>query len=440
MLMNRSSFRLSIPDAIILAAGIVLLIAFLVLPWISPTPEVTLTGVALMGETEPPTASFRMLIEGVPIAGVLAVIVGAGAALVPALRGRVPTLGLIAGLMALTYFVMYSIANLQNPRANLLLGIGHSIAALAGIALVTQVFLPRGQLAIGDSGNRWRGRAGLLFLMPGVLWVLVFTIFPLLYSLLLAFTNARLGRARAIEITGLTNFARIFTDQRVRDVLPTTIFLVFGSLILTLVLGTLVAWLFNHDIPGLRTLRAILTMPLFAAPIALGYLGVVIFNEQNGPLNHLIRGLGGTGISWFTEPWAARIAVMLTDVWQWMPFVFIVILAAMQSIPDELTEAAHLDTANGWQIFRHITFPLIAPALGTVALLRLVETFKILDIPITLTGGGPGQATQTYTYYAYLTGLREFEMGYGSALAYLLVIIATIISGIYFWRVRARFD
>ncbi|MBC6937912.1 MAG: ABC transporter permease subunit, partial [Chloroflexi bacterium] len=116
------------------------------------------------------------------------------------------------------------------------------------------------------------------------------------------------------------------------------------------------------------------------------------------------------------------------------------VLAAMQSIPDELYEAARLDTGSGWAVFRSITFPLIAPALGTVALLRLVETFKILDIPFSMLGGGPGSATQTYSYYVYITGLRNFNMGYASALAYILVIIAIIISTVYFWRVRARFE
>lgn len=287
-----------------------------------------------------------------------------------------------------------------------------------------------------------RSRAKYFFLMPGVIWVLAFTLFPLVYSLGLSFTNMRLAANRTTDFILFGNYARIFGDQRVQEVLPTTLFVVIGSTVLTLVLGTLIAWLFNHDIPGLRQMRAIITMPLFAAPIALGYLGVVIFNETNGPINNILRGIGGpdAGVQWIVNPWGARFAVLLTDVWQWTPFVFIVVLAAMQSVPDELIEAAKLDTNSGWMIFRKITFPLIAPALGTVSLLRLVETFKILDIPLTLTGGGPGAATQTYSFYTYLTGLREFELGYGSALAYMLVIIASIISAIYFSRVRARFD
>ncbi|MCC6612591.1 MAG: sugar ABC transporter permease [Anaerolineae bacterium] len=283
--------------------------------------------------------------------------------------------------------------------------------------------------------------ARFYFLLPGVFWILTFTLFPLIYSLYLSFTNARMQNfARGFSLIGLDNYAAIPNDLRVSETIITSVYLSVGSLLLTLILGTFIAWIFNHDIPGLRIFRSILTMPLFAAPIALGFMGLILFNENSGSINYMIRGLGGQGVSWFTDPWSARTAVLLIDSWQWTPFVFIIILAAMQSIPDELYEAARLDTNSGWLLFRSITFPLIAPALGTVALLRLVETFKILDIPLSMLGGGPGSATQTYSYYIYQTGLRNFDMGYGSALAYILVIIAIVITSVYFQRMRARFE
>ncbi len=286
-----------------------------------------------------------------------------------------------------------------------------------------------------------RNRAGLFFLLPGVVWVLCFTLFPLLYSLGLSFTDKRIGRRpRPVQFIGFENYADIFSDNRVSEVLEMTVFIVLGSVLLTVVLGILVAWLFNHDIPGLRVFRAILTLPIFAAPIALGQLGMILFNEQSGPINQMLRSIGAGTVYWITDPWSARFAVLIVDVWQWTPFVFIIVLAAMQSIPDELYEAARLDTSSAWTLFQKVTFPLILPAIGTVTMLRLVETFKILDIPYTLTGGGPGVSTQTYSYYIYLTGLRHFDMGYASALAYLLVVVAIIVSSIFFWRVRERYE
>jgi len=139
-------------------------------------------------------------------------------------------------------------------------------------------------------------RAKYFFLLPGVVWVLLFTIFPLFYSLYLSFTNARLGRPT--QFRGLDNYGRIFTDTRVQETVVMTLFVVFGSLILTMLIGTFVAWLFNHDLPGVNRLRAIMTMPLFAAPIAVGYLGVIIFNETHGPVNNVIMGLGGQPVQW----------------------------------------------------------------------------------------------------------------------------------------------
>jgi multiple sugar transport system permease protein len=288
-------------------------------------------------------------------------------------------------------------------------------------------------------------RAKYFFLLPGVVWILLFTLFPLIYSLYLSLTDFRLGKQP--QIVGLTNYAEILGfdgeggDTKAAETASFSLFLTIGSTIMTLVFGTFIAWIFNHDLPLLRQMRAIITMPLFAAPIALGFLGVVIFNEVNGPLNNVLQGLGLGRPQWMVDPVYARWAVLITDSWQWTPFVFIVVLAAMQGIPDDLYESARLDTKSSWSLFQHITFPLIAPALGTVALLRLVETIKILDIPISMTGGGPGAATQTYSYYIYQIGLRgSFQLGDASALSYLVVIVAIIISSIYFWRVRARFD
>jgi multiple sugar transport system permease protein len=289
---------------------------------------------------------------------------------------------------------------------------------------------------------RSKSRAGLYFLLPGVIWVLIFTIFPLLYSLVISFQRRRLGRPASW--IGFGNYADIFSDGRVGETVTTSIFLTVSSLLLTLLLGTFVAWLFNQQVPGLNIFRGIMTMPIFVAPIALGFLGKVLFNEQSGPINHLLRTVipiaEYEGVKWFTSPWGGRTAVMFADVWQWTPFVFIVTLAAMQSIPDDLYEAARLDTASEWDLFSRITLPIITPAIGTVAMLRMVETFKILDIPLSMTGGGPGSATQTYSYYIYITGLKNFNQGYGSALAWLLVIIAIILTTIYFVRVSDRFE
>jgi multiple sugar transport system permease protein len=284
-----------------------------------------------------------------------------------------------------------------------------------------------------------RSRLKWLFVGPGILWVLIFTIFPLLYSLRLAFMRARLGQPQTFA--GLDNFARAFGDYRFWDVLEVTLFFVVVSVTLTVLFGLGLALLFNRPIRGQRIFRSLFTMPLFAAPIALGYLGLTIFHEQVGAVNTVLRALGMVNLpGWFSDVWLARVAIVLVDTWQWTPFCFLVLLAGLQSLPDEIYEAAVLDTSSGWSIFRYVTLPLLAPVLFTVIMLRMVECFKMLDIPFSMTSGGPGAATQTYSFYIYLTGLRNFNAGYASALAYLLLLLMAIISFYFFNRLRQSYE
>jgi len=284
-----------------------------------------------------------------------------------------------------------------------------------------------------------REKIKYLFVIPGIIWVLLFTIFPLLYSLRLSFFHARLGGEE--RFIWLGNYGRAFSDYRFWKVLWVTVFFVVCDVTVTVMLGLGLALIFNRPIRGQRVFRSLFTMPLFTAPIALGYLGLTIFHENVGAVNTVLRAMGMLNLPrWFSEPWLARLAIAIVDIWQWTPFCFLVILAGLQSLPDEVYEAAVLDTSSGWEMFRHITFPLITPVLFTVTILRMVETFKILDIPFSMTSGGPGMATQTLSFYIYLTGLRNFNSGYASALAYILVIIMLSISLFFFRRLREIYE
>jgi multiple sugar transport system permease protein len=283
-----------------------------------------------------------------------------------------------------------------------------------------------------------RSRIKWLFVGPGILWVLAFTIFPLLYSLRLSFMRARLGKPA--RFAGLENFQRAFSDYRFWDTLEVTLMFVAVSVTLTVLLGLGLALLFNRKMRGQRLFRSLFTMPLFTAPIALGYLGLTIFHEEVGAVNTVLRAMGMINLpAWFSNVWLARLAIVLVDVWQWTPFCFLVILAGLQSLPEEIYEAARLDSSSELDIFRHITLPLVSPVLFTVSMLRLVEAFKVLDIPFSMTSGGPGAATQTYSFYIYLTGLRNFNTGYASALAYLLLILMVAISLYFFNRLREMY-
>lgn len=267
------------------------------------------------------------------------------------------------------------------------------------------------------------------FAAPGMTWVFAFTIFPLLYTVYLSFARTTL---KGNVFAGLGNYVEIFGDYRFWSAFRVTITFVAGSVTMTVVLGLLIALLLNRAIRGVRILRSISILPMFAAPVALGYLGLTIFYEQGGPINNILTAIGIGSVPWLSSPKWAIVSVLLVDAWQWTPFVFLVMLAALQSVPPELYEVAALDTASGWKVFTRITLPLVRAPLGTVVILRFVEAMKVFDIPYTLTNGGPGIATRTLTYDIYTTALRNQNFGYSAAMAVLMLIIVLIVTFIFF--------
>ncbi len=209
----------------------------------------------------------------------------------------------------------------------------------------------------------------------------------------------------------------------------TAIFVAVGVSV-QLVLGLGLALLFNREMPGRSFLRTLMILPIFATPVACGYLFFTIFYEEGGPL-------GWTGIPWLSSPSWALVSVIIVDVWQWTPFCFLVFLAALQGIPDELIEAARLDGGAGWTLFKEVILPLMAPTIVIVFLLRLAEAMKVFDVVASLTVGGPGNATQSMSYLAFRTGLRFFDVGYASAIAYTLLAFVMVVVTLFFKRVKS---
>jgi multiple sugar transport system permease protein len=274
--------------------------------------------------------------------------------------------------------------------------------------------------------------------MPAVVWVLVFTIFPLLYAVYNSFFSFRYGSIN--QFIGLGNFGRLFTDGNLHSALWVTITFVAVTVSVEMLLGFGLALIFNREIYGKNIWRALMTLPLFATPVAMGYLGITLFYETNGPVNALVSALGGTPPPWLSNPFWAPIAVMIIDIWQWTPFVFLVSLAGLQGLPEDIYEAARVDGGSGIQLFRHVTLPLMAPILWLILLLRLVESFKVFDIPASLTLGGPGRATEVYSLFTYRTALRFFDHGYAATQGFLLLVIVSIIIAVLFGRIRDLYE
>ena len=272
-----------------------------------------------------------------------------------------------------------------------------------------------------------------LFILPAATWVLLFTVFPFLYGVRTSFFRVQIGRGD--RFVWFENFVRLFTDYKIYNTVKITLIFIIVTVIAEIVLGLLIALLFNRKMKGLKAYRTILLMPLFATPVAIGFLFLTIFYEEGGPINGFLIPLGYK-IPWLSHPTWALVSVMLVDIWQWTPFCFLVFLAGLQSLPVEIYHAAALDYSPGWQLFRRVTLPLLQPVLIIVFLLRLIEACKIFDIPSRLTHGGPGTSTMVYSLFTYLTGMKYFDFGYASVQGFALLVVMMIIVIFFFKRMR----
>ena len=229
----------------------------------------------------------------------------------------------------------------------------------------------------------------------------------------------------------------LFSDGGRPGSLVVTIVYVFAGIVVQFLLGLGLAILAVQPLRGRRFFRVVFLLPLTITPIGVGYMFRMMTDTGKGPLEPVFALLGMGQYTWVTDPWAARIAVIIGDAWQWTPFVFIVLLAALEGLDQEIREAAFVDGASHWQIFRHITIPAILPVSTTIVLIRLIEGFKIVDMPNILTGGGPGTATQSLTLQAYLDW-RTLNLGRSAAIAYILLLLVTVIATAYVGWARGR--
>ena len=349
--------------------------------------------------------------------------------------------------------------------------------------------------------------AGAVFILPAVVVILAFSIFPLLASLYVSLSRLTFSEGGVeLKFVGFDNYSKLlvgidhvhFLGLLGRPTILSTAFLgaayllilyllyrysrgpnltvggLIGRVLAALAAGTLLylvantvltsgrpgtlvvtivyvsvdvtiqyviglglALLVVQHLPGRRFFRVVFLLPMMITPVGVAYLFRMLTDTDKGPLYPLWVHFGLVDVSWVTNPWGARLAVMVGDIWQWTPFIFIVLLAAIETLPHELVEAAVVDGANRWQVFWRITFPLILPATSTIVLIRLIEGFKIVDLPNVLTNGGPGTATESLTLHAY-TIWRALDIGGSAAVAYMLLILVTFVGVSYVNLFRRR--
>ncbi len=370
--------------------------------------------------------------------------------------------------------------------------------AIAAVVPWVTLFINRERKLLGSDYVKW------IFVLPAVAWLLLLTAFPLVYAITISryqFRNGLVSRfvgwenyrrlfARefvwspiwngilaaaltAVIVIAIVMIAgwideRSFTRDNFRksrsllaifcipvfifvalpgllrdpvdNAFDITVFFVVIAVTIEMILGFGLAILMNREIRGRGIYRAIILLPIFAAPVGIGYLGRTIFYEEGGPVNSLLRGIGLNGVPWLSDPFWSKISTIIADVWLWTPFVFVIALAGLQGLPMDIQEASEVDGATGWQSFRTITLPLMAPILWLILFLRTIDAFKVFDIAASMTVGGPGRATEYYSYLTYRTARKNFNYGDAAAQSFLLLVIVSILITVLWGRIRGVYE
>ncbi|WP_373232321.1 carbohydrate ABC transporter permease [Cohnella sp.] len=277
------------------------------------------------------------------------------------------------------------------------------------------------------------------FILPAFLLYTVFVIAPTASALYLSFTSWN-GISDDIRYIGISNFVEILNSTRVHHALKNTLIFTVALVILENVLAIALAILVDKVRWFRNLFRSIFYLPVLMSGVVMGFIWVIILNYNFGVVNQLLDmlGLSSWKVDWLGDPDLALISIILSTVWKAAGYYMIIYLAGLQGIPPELTEAASIDGANGWQQFRHITFPLLASAMTVCMMLSMIGSLKIFDQIAVMTDGGPGFATETLTYIIYKVGFGELRQGFGTALAIVLFLITLLLSLIQIKVLRKR--
>ncbi|HEX4990996.1 MAG TPA: sugar ABC transporter permease [Candidatus Binatia bacterium] len=274
-----------------------------------------------------------------------------------------------------------------------------------------------------------------LFIAPTILLLLVINIFPLIWSIQLSFTNFKANRAvQGIQNVGILNYINILHDEEIWSALQITAHFLFWTILLQVLLGFSLAWLVNRKFRGHSFWTTMILLPMMLSPAVVGNFWKFLFQPQIGLFNYVVSFITGADPSSFQmigdvklAPWA----IIIVDTWMWTPYVMLICLAGLRSIPDYIYEAAEVDRASAWRTFWSITLPMVAPFLMLAVLFRGIENFKMFDLVVNLTSGGPGSVTELASINLKREAFEKWRTGYSSAFAVILFVTVFGIANIY---------
>lgn len=274
-------------------------------------------------------------------------------------------------------------------------------------------------LIFGERGKR------VLFVLPAALFVISLVVFPLIFGLIIAFSDWNLSSPDGRKFNGLSNLVQMWHDTFYWNALKNMVWYVL-AIIVEYSIAFAMALLLNAQIRARKFFRVAFLMPLMLSPVAVSWMiGKSMLENRFGPVARLLREMGVDNPSFFSSPEIARMTIMIMDAWTFIPFMMIMILAGLQAIPKELQEASRVDGAGAWRGFWEVTFPLMLPVSITAVLIRIIFKLKLADIIINVTSGGPGGATDSVTSFIFREYRDRSNVGYGTllAMAYLVIIV-----------------
>jgi multiple sugar transport system permease protein len=280
-------------------------------------------------------------------------------------------------------------------------------------------------------------RTAFLLLLPSVLYLVIMSVYPMLFSLWLAVRNYLIYRPDLSSFAGLGNFWDLAHNAIFWTSLWVTLEFSAAAVTLEFCLGLAIAVLLDRQMRGIGVLRTLLVIPVLVSPVAMGLTFRYMYAPSYGLINYLLHLVGLPRLDWIVSTTWALPAAILVDVWEWTPFMVLILLSGMQSVPVDIGEAADLDGLSRWQQLRRIILPFIRPVVVVVLLIRLIDSIRGFDLLYILTRGGPSTATFILSIHSYIKGFTEGDMGSASAIAWVTVILVNILA-VGFLRLLSR--
>ncbi|MGI6776802.1 MAG: carbohydrate ABC transporter permease [Acetivibrionales bacterium] len=268
----------------------------------------------------------------------------------------------------------------------------------------------------------------------------IITLGPFIYDVYLSLTDRYLASSDPVQFVGLMNYVNILKDKGFWNAVLVTAIYIFLAVSIELVLGFIMALLFQIEFRGKKIVRSAILLPMVATPIAIAFMWRIMYNPNIGIINYLLSLVNITGIEWVSSQNTALISVILVDIWQWTPFMFLILSSGISALPKDPFEAAIVDGASSIQILKHVMLPLLKPIITIGLVFRLVDSFKSFDTIYVLTGGGPGTATETLNIQVYLNAFKYLKMGHACALSIIMIIIIIFVCNFVVKRGQLNFE